>query len=211
MWIPLGGEIGPNLAKTFANLAIPVRANYSSSEVGMIGAACSKFSDYYHVATSNVMVEVVDRRFEINGITLGKVLVTHLHSYATPFIRYDLGDLACLRGKCPCGHNGPTIYNLQGRASSVIKHRDGRLSPFHIRGRDLAALADFTEYRMRQTAFDKIVIEFGGRSELKADELAAITTFLKVRTGPEFDIEVKACGEIDWGQSRKRLGFRCEI
>ena len=51
----------------------------------MIGAECSKFSGYYHVATSNVIVEVVDRRFEIDGINLGKVLVTHLHSYATPF------------------------------------------------------------------------------------------------------------------------------
>ena len=62
MWVPFGGEIDPELAQTFANLAIPVRANYSSSEVGLIGAACSKLSGYYHVATSNVMVEVVDRQ-----------------------------------------------------------------------------------------------------------------------------------------------------
>ena len=211
MWIPLGSKPDPKVIEEFANLAIPVRANYSSEEVGMIGAECSKFSGYYHVATSNVMVEVVDRRFEINGISVGKVLVTHLHSYATPFIRYDLGDLACLRVKCPCGQNGPTIYYLQGRVSSVLKHRDGRLSPFFIRGKELEPLADFTEYRIRQTAFDKIVIEFGGRSELKVDEVAAISTFLQERTGPEFDIEVKACEQIDWGQSRKRPGFRCEI
>ena len=177
----------------------------------MIGAECSKISDHYHVATSNVIVEVMDRRLEIDGLNVGKVLVTHLHSYATPFIRYDLGDLSCLRAKCPCGHNGPTIYNLRGRASNVIKHRNGRLSGFYIRGQALAALADFTEYRMRQTAFDKIVIELGGRSELKADEVAAMTIFLQERAGPEFDIEVKACEQIDWGQSRKRPGFRCEI
>ena len=76
---------------------------------------------------------------------------------------------------------------------------------------DLAALVDFTEYRIRQTAFDKIVVEFSGRSELKADEVTAITTFLQERAGPEFDIEIKACEQIDWGPSRKRLGFRCEI
>ena len=144
-------------------------------------------------------------------MNVGKVLVTHLHSYATPFIRYDLSDLACLRAKCPCGHDGATIYNLQGRASSVLKHRDGRLSGFFIRGKELQALADFTEYRVRQTAFDKIVIELGGRSELRTEEVAVITTFLKERAGPEFDIEVKACEEIDWGQSRKRPAFRCEV
>jgi phenylacetate-CoA ligase len=211
MWIQRGENADPRLVAAFADLGIPVRANYSSEEVGTIGAECSKFPGYYHVATSNVIVEVVDRRFEIDGLTLGRVLVTHLHSYATPFIRYDLGDLACLGAKCPCGHTGPTIYNLQGRASGVIKHRDGRLSAFHIRGQHLAALADFAEYRMRQTALDKIVVELGGRSELDAEEVTAIATFLRERSGPEFDIEVKACKQIDWGQSRKRPGFRCEV
>src|SRR5262249_33096342 len=95
MWISLGENVHQNVTKTFADLGIPIRANYSSEEVGLIGTECTKLSGYYHVATSNVMVEVVDRRFEIDGANLGKVLVTHLHSYATPFIRYDLGDLAC--------------------------------------------------------------------------------------------------------------------
>jgi phenylacetate-CoA ligase len=211
MWIAEGSNVGPSLCQAFADLAIPVRANYSSEEVGMIGSECSKFSGYYHVANSNVIVEVVDRKMEIDGMTLGKVLVTHLHSYATPFIRYDLGDLACLREKCPCGHNGPTIYNLQGRVSSVIKHGDGRLSSFRISNKILGSLVDFAEYRIRQTAFDKIVVEFGGRSELNAGEIAAATTYLQNCTGPGFAIEVKACEEIDWGQSRKRPGFRCEI
>jgi phenylacetate-CoA ligase len=113
MWIPLTEYVDPKIIEVFANLGIPVRANYSSEEVGIIGTECSKFSGYYHIATSNVIVEVVDREFELDGMNLGKVLITHLHSYATPFIRYDLGDFACLRYECPCGHNGPTIYNLQ--------------------------------------------------------------------------------------------------
>ena len=211
MWTPLGAKPDLQLIKTFTDLGIPVRATYSSEEVGRIASACSKCSGYYHVATSNVVVEVADRRFDINGMRVGKVLVTHLHSYATPFIRYDLGDLASLCAKCPCGHDGPTIYNLEGRESSVIKRRDGRLYPFYIRGKELQALADFTEYRMRQTALERIVIEFGGRSELSANEVALVGAFLKERAGQEFEIEVKACEQIDWGQSRKRPGFRCEI
>ena len=177
----------------------------------MIGSECSCVPGHYHVATSNVIVEVVDRTRTIDRVQLGKVLVTHLHSYATPFIRYDLGDLACLGERCPCGHDGPTIHHLEGRASSVIKHRDGRLSTFFVRSKDLAALADFTEYRIRQTAFDRMVVEIGGRSELSAEEVVAIDSLLKERAGPEFEIEVKACAQIDWGESRKRLGFRCEI
>jgi len=211
IWIANSSSVTQSVRKVFADLAIPVRANYSSEEVGMIGAECSKFAGYYHVATSNVIVEVVDHKMEVDGMNLGKVLVTHLHSYATPFIRYDLDDLACLEAKCPCGHNGPTIYNLYGRVSSAIKHRDGRMSPVSIRLRTLKTLVDFTEYRIRQTAYDKIVIEFGGRSELKPQEIAAVSGYLQESAGPEFDIEIKASKEIDWGQSRKRLPFLCEI
>ena len=211
MWISLAEGISQDLKKTFSDLAIPIRSNYSSQEVGPIGFECESHSGHYHVATSNVIVEIVDTSYDIGGAKLGKVLVTHLHSYATPFIRYDLGDLACLRGDCPCGHEGPTIYNLHGRLSGLLRHRDGRISLFHIHGQELAALANFTEYRMRQTEFTKIVIEIGGRSELSAGETAALTTFLKARAGPEFEIEVKACEQIDWGESRKRHGFMSEV
>jgi phenylacetate-CoA ligase len=208
MWIPFGEHLSHHLIDTFARLSIPIRGNYSAEEVGVIGVECPKVSGYYHVATSNVIVELVDRSHDIEGVQVGKLLVTHLHSYATPFIRYDVGDLACLSENCPCGHDGPSIYNLQGRFSRILKHRDGRLSPFHV---TVLPLADFTEYRMRQTAFDKIVIEIGGRSELSSDEVTAVTNFLKQRAGEEFSIDVKPCSQIDWGKSRKKPGFRCEI
>jgi len=211
MWIPFGEHLDNHLIDAFSNLSIPIRGHYSAEEVGMIGAECRKMLGHYHVATSNVIVELVDRSYDIEGVQVGKILVTHLHSYATPFIRYDIGDLACLHERCPCGHDGPTIYNLQGRFSRVLKHQDGRLSPLHVTGTDLAAIANFSEYRIRQTDFDRIVVEIGGRSELSTDEIAAITTFLKQRAGEEFSIEVKACPQIDWGESRKRPGFRCEV
>lgn len=211
MWISVGESVSQDLKITFSDLAIPIRSNYSSEEVGLIGYECGIHSGHYHAVTSNVIVEVVDTSYDVDGARLGKVLVTHLHSYATPFIRYDLGDLACLRQDCPCGHEGPTIYNLHGRLSRVLRHGDGRISPFHIRGQELAALADFTEYRIRQTELGKIVIAIGGRSELSAEEIAGLTAFLKARSGPEFEIEVKACEHIDWGQSRKRHAFTSDL
>jgi phenylacetate-CoA ligase len=194
-----------------AHLSIPTRGNYSSEEVGLIGAECAKFTGYYHVATSNVMVEVVDQSHNVDGVKLGKILITHLHSYATPFIRYDLDDLGCVQEKCPCGHDGPVIYGLQGRTVRLLKHRDGRLSPFYIVGEDLTALAKFAEYRIRQTAFDRIVMEVGGRSDLSAEEVSRLKDFLLKRAGPDFQIDVKSCEHIDWEKSAKKPGFRCEI
>ena len=106
MWIPYGEQSSSASYQDLGQLAIPIRGNYSSEEVGFIGTECAQFPGYYHVATSNVIVEVVDQSHEVDGVKLGKILITHLHSYATPLIRYDLDDLGCVQAKCPAVTTG---------------------------------------------------------------------------------------------------------
>jgi phenylacetate-coenzyme A ligase PaaK-like adenylate-forming protein len=211
MWIPRGERVDEELVRIFSELAIPIRSAYGAGEVGPIGFECAVHSGYYHVTTSNVLVEIVDQRHKVDGATLGKILVTHLHSYATPFIRYDLDDLGALADKCPCGHDGPAIHALQGRVSGIVKHADGRITPFNIRAKEISPLAQFDEFRLRQTTLDKLVLDLGGRSELSTDEIAAVTALLKNRAGEEFQVEIRPCQTIDWGESLKRPSFRCEV
>ena len=211
MWICVNEGASPDLLKTFSRLQIPVRSAYSAEEVGAIGFECPTHAGHFHIASSNVLVETDTASYEVGETRVGRLLVTHLHSYATPFIRYDLGDLGCLRRSCPCGHDGPTLYNLFGRQSALLKHADGRLSPFHIRSAELIPLAEFTEFKIRQTALDKIVVEIGGRTELAPKEFEALHDLFKKRAGAEFTIDIRPCREIEWGEGRKWLGFRCEI
>jgi phenylacetate-CoA ligase len=210
-WLPIGEEVEPALNQAFTEQGIPGRSSYSSEEVGPIAFECGAAPGHYHVATSNVIVEVSDDRHLIEGKQLGRVLVTHLHSYATPFIRYDLGDLALINESCPCGHDGPTIHSLFGRLTNALKHRDGSLSAFYIRGGELSACVEFNEFRCRQVGFEEILLEVGGRQTLTSEEVLNVTAYLKRRAGDEFKVEVIACPAIDWGSSIKKLGFRCEI
>lgn len=198
------------LHQAITDQGIPARTTYSCEEVGPIGFECEATPGHYHVATTNVIVEV-EGSYEIDGKKLGRVLVTHLHSYATPFIRYDLGDLALLRESCPCGHNGPTIHSLYGRLTNALKHRDGTLSPLLMRGPELLEIIEFTEFRVRQVSRDAIEIEIGGRETLTQEEVDDVTAFVKARAGDEFKIDVIARSAIDWGDSAKRLSFRCEV
>jgi phenylacetate-CoA ligase len=94
MFIPLSEEISHDLRQSFCMQNIPVRGNYSSEEVGVIGCECQHYPGNYHVAHSNVIVEIdKNSSVTVGDNTLSRVLLTHLHSYATPFIRYDVGDL----------------------------------------------------------------------------------------------------------------------
>ena len=163
--IPMEEVVSSELRESFSSVGIPVRASYSSEEVGTIGYECEKVPGSYHVATSNVIVEVIpDEPIQLMDRKVGRVLVTHIHSYATPFIRYDLGDVATLDRVCSCGHDGPALSNIYGRAKALLKHADGRVSIFHVRGKELTAIAKFDEYRMRQTDIKNIVVEIGGRT-----------------------------------------------
>ena len=69
----------------------------------------------------------------------------------------------------------------------------------------------FSEFRIRQVGVEKLVVELGGRSELSPSETSDVTTYMKERAGPTFDVEVLARENIDWGESVKRQSFRCEI
>jgi phenylacetate-coenzyme A ligase PaaK-like adenylate-forming protein len=164
------------------------------------------------VATSNVIVEVdSDQSYRLGTHRLGRVLITHLHSYATPFIRYDIGDLASVASECACGHLGPTLSNVYGRGKNLLKHRDGTISPFYLGASLIAKLPEFKDYRIRQTDIGTLVVEVGGRRDLNRNEQNTIVNLIKKQAGSEFQVEVRAIPEIDWRGSVKRLGFYNEV
>ena len=209
---PIGEAMGPALRKAFASVGVPVRGNYSSEEVGPIAYECERAPSSFHVATSNVIVEVTQEEMaRVNDRRCGRVLVTGLHSYATPFIRYDIGDIASLDDRCACGHDGPTLSNIYGRDKTLLKHADGRLSVFYLGAQELVDVARFKEFRIRQVAFDRIVVEIGGRESLTDQERTRLDDVLSAHAGSGFKVEIIPVAEIDWGGSTKRLGFRSEV
>ncbi len=212
MLVPIAETLHPSLRDAFVSAGIPVRANYSCEEAALVASECETVAEHYHVATSNVLVEVVDAEVSARtGTRVGRILVTNLHSHATPFIRYDVGDVGTLLECCPCGHDGPVLSNIYGRAKSFVKHADGTETMFFLRGKELTAIARLDEYRIRQTGFQNIVVEIGGRDQLSAVEMSGLTALIKEHAGEEFAVEIKPTPQIDWGHSVKRLGFACEI
>jgi phenylacetate-coenzyme A ligase PaaK-like adenylate-forming protein len=212
MFIAWSEHVKKELRDQLVDAHIPVRSNYSSEEVGYIGAECVECPYAFHVAESNVIIEVdYHNGVVVDGNRLGRVLVTHLHSYATPFIRYDIGDLATLTRSCRCGHDGPALSNLYGRQKSLIKRADGSIVPFIVRAEYLIDIVKCDEYSIRQTELGALEVQIGGVDDLSAEQIAALKAFFKMAAGEEFEIEIKSVREIDWGTDVKRLGFRSDL
>jgi phenylacetate-CoA ligase len=212
MFIPTGEEADRSLRDKFIAAGIPIRANYSSEEVGYIAAECKDCPENFHVVQSNVIIEVDNRDGVVVGSSrLGRVLVTHLHSYATPFVRYDIGDFAALSDGCACGHDGPVLSNIYGRKKRLIKHSDGSVSRFTMSAGRILEIVKCDEYRIRQTALDTIEVEIAGPDQLSADQIAALKSLFKERAGDEFQIHISAVRNINWGNNAKRLAFHSDV
>jgi phenylacetate-coenzyme A ligase PaaK-like adenylate-forming protein len=210
MFMTYGNEVVPEVRAMAAELGIAARSNYSCEEIGLIGVECPENPDTYHVAESNVLVDLGEDRIEHQGAVCGNVLLTGLHCYATPFIRYQVGDFARLAEQCRCGHRGLTIDKLLGRLSTTLKLPDGGRRPFHLAALRLKEVIDYQDLKVRQTAIDAITVELVSKD--RSDEARhRLTDYLQAISGPEFSIHVESRDRIDWGSSPKRLMFLCEV
>lgn len=100
---------------------------YGSREVNGIAGECRH--GLLHMFMFNNYVEVVDNNNnKVKEDENGKVIVTTLHSYSMPFIRYDIGDMAVLGPKkCKCGNPLPTLKKITGRVNCFFRKEDGTL------------------------------------------------------------------------------------
>jgi len=212
MFIPTSEEAEKSLRDKFAAAKIPVRANYSSEEVGCIGVECKDCAGIFHVAQSNVIAEIDNSdSVMVGGNRLGRVLITHLHSYATPFVRYDIGDLATLSEGCGCGHDGPVLANINGRKKRLLKLADGSVAPFLMKAENILKIIKCDEYRIRQTELNAIEVEIAGVDNITADQMSSLKRVFKEHAGEEFQIRINAVRNINWGSDIKRLGFHSEL
>jgi phenylacetate-CoA ligase len=118
---------------------------YSSQELGSIAVQCPH-SQLYHVA-ENVILEVLDDTGQpcAAGQT-GRVVLTDLVNFATPIIRYDIGDYAEVGPPCPCGRGLPTVARVVGRERNLVVMPDGsRHWPIvgTLKFRDVAPIQQF--------------------------------------------------------------------
>lgn len=212
LWLHNSDYRDSEIVEALKGIGVPCLSNYSAGEIGPIAHECSKNPGHFHIAHTNVIVECDnDITVSFNGASLGRLLVTHLHSYATPIIRYDIGDFAQLENRCRCGHDGPTISSIFGRGKHFVRRPDGKLLPLYLSTRTLLEAVAFKECRVRQVEIDTITVEIGGRVNITADEEAKLKKLIIKATDPAFDIRIVPVKEIDWSGNPKRLFFSSSV
>jgi phenylacetate-CoA ligase len=104
---------------------------YGSREFSGIAYECDAH-DGHHVVAESYIVEILkDGKPALPG-EMGEVVITDLHNYCLPFIRYRVGDLAQAMDNnevCKCGRGLPRIGRIEGRVQSIIVGTNGNYIP----------------------------------------------------------------------------------
>lgn len=168
----------------------PVVDMYTCQEAGYLALQCPTHP-HYHIQSENILLEVVDD----NGRAcaqgeVGRVLITCLNNFATPLIRYEIGDYAEVGGACPCGRGLPVLTRIMGRYRNLLTLPDGaRRWPRLGYESRLQAVAPVELMQMIQTSLEEIQVRLVTARPLDAAETRDLTAFIQSNLGYPFRLD----------------------
>jgi phenylacetate-CoA ligase len=207
------GEMLPEEFRDTLRAAWGVRVvdMYSAQEVGYLALQCPE-SERYHVQAEGVLMEVLDEHGEpCDPGKTGRVVVTDLHNFTMPFIRYDIGDFATVGAPCSCGRGLPVLDAIVGRVRNMLVLPDGQRRFPRIGATALASVAPIKQYQFVQTASDCIEARLVVARPLDSAAEARVTEVLHAKLGYPFRIVFRYGGSIARDPSGKFEDFRSEV
>jgi phenylacetate-CoA ligase len=100
---------------------------YGSRETSSIAGECK--DGLLHIFSFNNYIELIDQN---NNPPIedqeGRIIITTLHNFSMPLIRYEVGDMAVLSPTvCSCGNYLPCFKKISGRLEEQFIKKDGTI------------------------------------------------------------------------------------
>ena len=143
-----------------AHCACRVIDSYGAVECNLIAWECSRCG-MYHTCDDSVIVEVWNGDRPAAPGEEGDVVVTALHSYAMPFIRYRVGDRVLLPvSPAPCNIPFGVIHRIQGRSVDYLRFPGNiAVSPYQIMDQ-LDSIQEIRRYQVVQDDARSVQVTF---------------------------------------------------
>jgi len=206
--------VEPELRKLVKDvLHIPLVDTYSTKELGYLALQCPEH-EHYHVQSENVVVEILDDQGQPCEVDEpGRVVVTGLHNFASPLIRYFVGDYAIRGGACSCGRGLPVIKNILGRQRNMLKMPDGRhvWPSFTSNGLRLMDIFAGRQFQVVQKALTEIQINLAYSKPFSKEQEAALMSPLTIIFDYPFKFTFNYLDKIERGPGGKYEDFKCEV
>lgn len=204
----IGLSSGENLSKKMRETInsaydIELFQDYSSTEFGRIAFEC-KEHEGMHIISDDIIVEFIKDGENVSAGEEGEIVITALHNYGMPIIRYRMGDIGILSDEnCNCGRTIPMIERIEGRTDDYIKLPSGKvISPRSVN--ILEWVYGINEFQIVQEKIDKIVVLLVKGKNFSEKTIVEVMNYIKSGCFDEpIDVEVKIVDSIERGRAGK--------
>jgi phenylacetate-CoA ligase len=189
---------------------VPVIDIYSSEEFNTIAHQCPE-TENLHVQSENVLVEVLDDRSRpCRPGQSGRIFVTSLLNYATPLIRYELGDVVETGARCPCGRGLPVLKRVQGRIRGLLHLPNGG-TVFPSIWKEVMSVPKVKQFQLIQTGLQNVVLRLVASAQLDAAECESLIRQVRERLISEVRVQITYVDAIPREPGGKYLEFKSEL
>lgn len=190
---------------------VSVADGYSSQEIGYMALQCPEH-EHYHVQSESALVEILDDAGKpCRPGETGRVIVTPLHNYATPMLRYALGDYAEVGETCDCGRGLPVIRRILGRTRNMVTLPDGRKFWPSPGIADYAKVAPVLQAQLVQRSMEHIEVRLVTSAKPGPEQEEALTKLIQEKLCFSFRVTYTYMDEIPRGPTDKYEDFLSDI
>ena len=181
-------------------LGVPLANTYGSREFMSIAAECES-RDGLHIHAENLVVETRDQ----DVIEPSELLITDLHNYGMPFVRYQSGDLGRITDtSCRCGRGLPRLQAIEGRVLDALRTSEGKTVPGEFFPHLLKDIPEVAQYRVEQKSIDRLVLSAVLTRPLSERSEALLRREIGKVFGPSTACELQPVSQIPGLSSGKR-------
>ena len=174
-------------------------------EMGYLALQCP-LHDHYHVMSENIILEVLNENNQpCQTGEIGRVLITNLHNFHTPLIRYELGDMAEVGEACACGRTLPVLKRIFGRKRNrlILPSGESRFAYLGEHGQfEKACGVKPREFQFVQTDLENIEVKLV-IDPLNKKQEKALAKLVNENFGYPFKVSFSYHDHIERGPSGK--------
>ena len=209
------GEVITDVQRKYIKryLGVNVRDTYSASEVSKIAIQCPDHEGHYHVMAESLLVEILDDDGNpCRPGQVGRVVITDLHNFVTPMIRYEIGDRAIAGSRCDCGRGLPVIQGIVGRTLEPLRLANGDSLIPDVERQDFVAIAPIEQLQVVQRSYTEVDVYLVMERELTPGEAGEVKKAIgRALHYIDFDMALIRVDEIKRSESGKFAMFVCDM
>jgi phenylacetate-CoA ligase len=129
---------------------------------------------------------------------MGEVVVTALHQFAMPFIRYKENDMAIYEpGQCPCGRSFPRLKEIVGRTNDFLVSADGQFVHGGLFAYLLRVNPDVLRYQVYQPDKGRLQVRLVCTQAVSQDWLAETRAEIQRHFGKSTQVVFRLVDQIE--------------